>query len=189
VTESEDMARRRLHQLVDTELPVGGSATADRVVARYRRRRRARAARLGVAAAVILAASVPVALAATRSEPTAQTRGVAVRSIASHSASPTIMANPARPELGVAYRFDLYSHCGIRWARFGGREWTALHPGADPARLPDSTGTTRYTGYVAGTMRLVGPDLLRFTLTDPYAAGRGQSFDFVPARDPLPLCE
>ena len=89
----------------------------------------------------------------------------------------------------MAYPFDLYTHCGIRWARFAGREWTALHPAGDPPRLPDSTGITRYTGYVAGAMRLVGPDLLRFTLTDPYVAGEGRSFDFMPARGPLPLCD
>ena len=32
--------------------------------------------------------------------------------------------------------------------------------------------------------------VLRFTVTDPYAEGRGQTFDFVPMTDtdPRPLC-
>jgi hypothetical protein len=55
-------------------------------------------------------------------------------------------------------------------------------------RLPNSAGITTYSGYVAGTMTLIQPDLLRFTLTDPHVAGAGSFFDFVPARHAVPPC-
>jgi hypothetical protein len=207
VTASEDWARRRLHQLGDRDLPVGGQATADQVIARHRRLRRARAAWLGVAAALVLAVSIPVALAAVSSAPVnaggavpASGNSSADAPVPTASQSPNASADPGpiatrsgppQAELGVAYPFDLYTHCGIRGARFAGREWTAIRPAADPQRLPDSTGITRYTGYIAGTMTLVRPDLLRFTLTDPYVSGAGQSFDFVPvvpAAGPAHVC-
>jgi hypothetical protein len=88
----------------------------------------------------------------------------------------------------VTYPVDLYTHCGIGTARFAGRDWVAVRPAPDPQRLPNSAGITQYTGYVAGTMVLVRPDLLRFILTDPHAAGAGEAFDFVPAPGPGPPC-
>ena len=144
--------------------------------------RRWRAVWLGIAVATLLAVSIPVALGATGAAP-----------VTTGPAPPegprfTPRSAPAQAEIGVTYAFDLYTHCGIRTASFAGRDWTALRPAADPQRLPDSAGITVYTGYVAGTMMLVRADLLRFTITDPYAAGTGQTFDFVPAPGPPPLC-
>jgi hypothetical protein len=206
MTESEDWARRQLHHLGDVDLPVGGNATVDRVIARHRRQRRVRAAWLGTAAAIIAAVSIPVALAATRSAPANPSGGIAATGIAARTTSPAApstsgharssgdpgdpaRSGPAQAVIGVAYPFDLYTHCGIRWARFVGREWTPVHPAPDPLRLPNSAGITTYSGYVAGTMTLIRPDLLRFTLTDPHAAGSGTSFDFVPARQVVPPCD
>ncbi|MDX3230823.1 hypothetical protein [Streptomyces sp. ME19-01-6] len=30
---------------------------------------------------------------------------------------------PKHPKVQVAYPYDLYSHCGIEWADFGGKTW------------------------------------------------------------------
>jgi hypothetical protein len=205
VTDSEDVVRRRLHRIGEGVLPIGGSATVDRVIDRYHRQRRARMVWLGITVATLLALSVPVALGATGAAP--KTTGGAIAAdrsaaasggatVPSTTAGPTAPAGPgftprsgpAQAEIGVTYPFDLYTHCGIRTARFAGRDWAAVHPAADPQRLPNSAGIAAYTGYVAGTMILVRPDLLRFTITDRYAAGTGQAFDFAPASGPAPLC-
>jgi hypothetical protein len=68
---------------------------------------------------------------------------------------------PARPAFGVTYRFDLFIHCGIRYAKFGGRWWHA-----DPEQ-PEPRTTYGGGLYVAGTMALVAPDEARFTSKEP----------------------
>jgi hypothetical protein len=102
---------------------------------------------------------------------------------------PSERTGPLDPAVGVAYPFDLYTHCGIRAVIFGGRDWLASPVADAPTPLPDANGNTSYTGYVAGTMTLLPQDRLRFTITDPLSSGNGQSFYFVPATQPLPLCD
>jgi hypothetical protein len=66
------------------------------------------------------------------------------------------------PAIGRAYPFRLFIHCGVPIVDFGGRTWQPVapvpkYPGPRPVN-----GTATYTGYVAGTMRLVNARTLRF---------------------------
>lgn len=72
------------------------------------------------------------------------------------------------PQLGVAYEYHLYVHCGIRNARFGGRWWQSTVLTNSQESL-DEDGT----GYVTGSMTLLEPRLARFEWD-------GQRADFVP---------
>lgn len=56
------------------------------------------------------------------------------------------------PEIGVAYPVELYSR-GIRFVTFRRRRWEALQPRLGPYA-------------VTGTMELLAPDRLRFTITE-----------------------
>ncbi len=107
------------------------------------------------------------------------------------AASSTPRTGPVEPKVGVPYPFDLYTHCGIRSAQFGGRQWQAAAPRPEPARRPGADGTTQYTGYTAGTMTLLADGTLRFVITDPLAVGDGTSVVFMPlpaATKPPPPC-
>lgn len=65
---------------------------------------------------------------------------------------------PATPAVGVAYPYDLYTHCGVRYAYFDGHWWAADSPSpADP-----SQGGNPYTGYVTGSMTLTSKATARF---------------------------
>jgi hypothetical protein len=65
---------------------------------------------------------------------------------------------PASPSVGVAYPYDLMTHCGVRYAYFGGRWWEADSPSqVDPAK-----GSNPYTGYVPGTLTLTSQATARF---------------------------
>lgn len=70
----------------------------------------------------------------------------------------------------MAYEYHLSVHCGIRAARFGGRDWAAVAPvdelSATSVRPPDPN-------HLLGSMTLVAPDLARF-------ARDGDSADFTP---------
>lgn len=67
---------------------------------------------------------------------------------------------PATPSAGVAYPYDLMTHCGVRYAYFDGRWWEADSP--SPQDL--AKGSNPYTGYVAGTMTLTSQTTVRFDL-------------------------
>jgi hypothetical protein len=98
---------------------------------------------------------------------------------------------PGSVELGVAYPFDLYTHCGIEHASFAGREWTAARPLPEFKRLPNADGLVEYTGYTKGTMTVVDESTLWFLVTDPYSSGEGQSIEFTPlppTAQPPPPC-
>jgi hypothetical protein len=62
--------------------------------------------------------------------------------------------------IGVAYPFDLYTHCGVRSARFDGRDWNADPPLLDEygANPPPGWGNP----FDRGTMTLIGPNLAEF---------------------------
>jgi hypothetical protein len=96
---------------------------------------------------------------------------------------------PADPQLGVAYPYDLYTHCGIRYAQFGGRWWEVSPPRAEPAARAGADGVTRYTGYTAGTMTLVGTDVARFVVDVRHAAPDDPVVTFFPASGQPPPCE
>jgi hypothetical protein len=207
----ERATRATLQAIAEDAGSPAGPITAERAVDRYRRDRRRRAGLLAAGAATaLIAVGLPSALATWTAPAERGDSAVAVDAPTEPSPTPTSAqptpqpesavgapvpgqweTGPADPEVGVAYPFDLHTHCGIRWTSFGGREWRAVEPAPEPADGPDDDGTVSYDGYTIGTMTLLDEDLLRFTVTDPFAEGRGQTFDFVPMTDTdsRPLCE
>jgi hypothetical protein len=87
----------------------------------------------------------------------------------------------ARPDLGVAYEYHLYVHCGTRAANFGDRWWVAVS--TSPASPSGGDGGSRQLdpNYRRGSMTLVAPDRARF-------AWDGGTADFVPVTTPPPPC-
>jgi len=86
----------------------------------------------------------------------------------------------------MSYPFDLYTHCGIEFTMFGGREWRAVTPQPEPDRIPGPDGIVTYTGYTAGRMLLVNEGLLRFTITDSEAVNNGETVEFEPLSETAP---
>ncbi len=78
------------------------------------------------------------------------------------------------PQIGVAYEYHLYLHCGLRQATFGGRGWVVRR--SDGARP-----VMDQSQYATGAMTLVSPELARFEWP-------GGGADFVPADAPLQPC-
>jgi hypothetical protein len=72
-------------------------------------------------------------------------------------------SGPPHPEIGVAYPFDLYVHCGGRYATFGGSEWETSQPPGDLGAAPAGDGTVTYTGYLAGWMTRADAQTAYFT--------------------------
>ncbi|MFF3413397.1 hypothetical protein ACFYW9_01695 [Streptomyces sp. NPDC002698] len=89
---------------------------------------------------------------------------------------------PAKPVRHKPYPYDLYTHCGIKWARFGGRWWVldTVFPGVEQVRGKRSSP---YAQTLAGYMTLIGPDTANFD-----AAGM-PTLQFVPARKNPPGCD
>jgi hypothetical protein len=69
-------------------------------------------------------------------------------------------------EEGVAYRFNLLTHCGIEWAYFDGHYWVPK---------PKVDNPSDWEGVEAGTMILGGDGLAVFEAT------KGGTARFVPA--------
>ncbi|MGW7262179.1 hypothetical protein [Streptomyces sp. NPDC054842] len=89
---------------------------------------------------------------------------------------------PAHPKKHKAYPYDLYTHCGIKWAEFGGHWWVldSVLPG--PERVK---GEPRWqeSETLAGYMTLTGPDTAHFD-----AAGT-PTLLFVPSKVDPPGCK
>jgi hypothetical protein len=64
------------------------------------------------------------------------------------------------PEIGVPYPVELYSRGRIRFVTFRRRRWETATPQPDPPRRLGPQAVT-------GTMELLAPDRLRFTITGP----------------------
>jgi hypothetical protein len=211
VNDLEQTVRNTLHAIADDAGPPAGPSTAERAIDRYRRDRRRRAGLWATAAAtVVIAAGIPTALGAlgaltgptgqnesavaveapTDPQPTTEPSAPEPQPAVSAPVGGEVETGPPDPEIGVAYPFALYTHCGVRQTSFGGREWRAVELAPEPADLPDEDGIASYDGYTRGTMTLLAEDLLRFTVTDRYAEGRGLTFDFVPLpeTEPGPPC-
>ncbi|WP_194918715.1 hypothetical protein [Catenulispora rubra] len=91
---------------------------------------------------------------------------------------------PATPVIGVAYPFDLFTHCGVHVAHFGGRDWITDAVQPEPKPKPDPrTGVTTYTGSTPGYMTLVSAGTARFD--DPGVV----TAVFHPAAGKLPMCD
>ncbi|WP_151484964.1 hypothetical protein [Streptomyces albicerus] len=88
---------------------------------------------------------------------------------------------PAEPKLHKPYPYDIHTHCGVKWVKFGGRWWVldAVFPGVEQVEgEPPSQDSQRLAGY----MTLIGPDTANFD-----AAGM-PTMQFVPAEDEPPGC-
>jgi hypothetical protein len=89
---------------------------------------------------------------------------------------------PAEPKQQTPYPYDMYTHCGIKWVKFGGRWWIldSVYPGAEQVKgEPSSQAGQTIPGY----MTLIGPDTANFD-----AAGM-PTLQFVPTEDEPPGCE
>jgi hypothetical protein len=94
----------------------------------------------------------------------------------------TWQEGPAKPAQHKPYPYDIYTHCGIKWAKFGGRWWVldTVFPGVQQVKgTPPPPHTQRLSGY----MTLIGPDTADFD-----AAGM-PTLQFVPAEHTPPGCE
>ncbi|MCX4988482.1 MULTISPECIES: hypothetical protein [unclassified Streptomyces] len=89
---------------------------------------------------------------------------------------------PTKPVQHKPYPYDIYTHCGIKWVKFGGRWWTldTVFPGVEQVK---GERAPRYTQTLAGYMTLIGPDTANFD-----AAGM-PTLQFVPAKKNPPGCD
>jgi hypothetical protein len=83
------------------------------------------------------------------------------------------------------YPFDLYTHCGVEFATFGGRTWQVVEPVPDPDGTPFARGAV---DHLSGTVVLTEADLLRFTVADDSAFIPGEVVTFRPTTESPPLC-
>lgn len=170
-TLEEEQLRRGLRAIT----PTASMKTRAIAVARIHRNRRLVALAAGAVLAVGATATVAARQVPGQQGDLANPAGTAT-STGTPIGSPPQTPNPARtgpehPVVGVAYPYDLYVHCGIRHAKFGGRWWHAV-----PER-PGQLGP-----YTPGTMTLVSADHARFDAADPRV-----TVDFQPATDvPIP---
>jgi hypothetical protein len=120
--------------------------------------------------AVVIAAAVSGCTSTSPAPPAAPRVAVSVAPPVAASVAPT-GGSADHPVIGVAYPFEMFTHCGIRWADFGGRSWLAVHP----------TSAQFQPNETAGTMTLVSADAARFD----YAGG---AVEFTPATPRAPSC-
>jgi hypothetical protein len=95
---------------------------------------------------------------------------------------------PKVAEVGRTYPYDLYTHCGIAYARFGGAVWLAERPRPEPPLKPDAKGWLTYSGYTAGTMTLVDAAAARFVADTRYIEADDFVVDFRATEEPMPTC-
>ncbi len=98
------------------------------------------------------------------------------------SSLPSVEAQTAEP-------FRLLTHCGISTTEYAGRWWAAVSPPPVPQFRPDATGTVTRDYYTDGTMTMVNDNLLEFVVTDPRVEEIGLTVEFVPAPNPMSMCE
>jgi len=174
MTEEDDL-RNGLRMLTAEPPPSGELATVAIGRARAHRARRR---------IVVIAAALVVAAGGSTAIVVAQGGGPAAVPVAQHpggSAMPSLPAGtgPDKPAIGAAYPYQLYVHCGVKYARFGGRWWVATAEQSQPPAPPGRDGN-----YVSGTMTLVAADRARFQSTNPPVTA-----DFRPAGSAPALCD
>ncbi|PAZ11575.1 hypothetical protein CLM62_34900 [Streptomyces sp. SA15] len=88
---------------------------------------------------------------------------------------------PAEPKQHQPYPYDIYTHCGIKWVKFGGRWWVldSVFPGVEQVK---GEPPSRYSQKLAGYMTLIGPDAANFD-----AVGM-PTMQFVPTEEEPPGC-
>ena len=71
-------------------------------------------------------------------------------------------------KIGIAYRYALYTHCGIRYAWFDGRLWRAAPPLSKRGwREPSQVGTMRLRSRTRADFRASPRRLARFRPAPP----------------------
>jgi hypothetical protein len=171
----EDDIRRGLRTLADNPPPVGPLAAA--AVRQARAARSRRRAALVATALVVVAGSATMA-AAWRGGGQPSTLATPSTS-AAVTVAPPATTDPATPTVGTAYPYQLFVHCGVRYALFGGRWWEAM-----PQQSPPPAPPGRDSNYVTGTMTLIRADRAHFRSTE-----RPLEVDFRPAAAEPPLCQ
>ncbi|MEV6868051.1 hypothetical protein AB0M44_44610 [Streptosporangium subroseum] len=68
---------------------------------------------------------------------------------------------PRNPKLKAAYAYDLHSHCGIRYAKFGGRWWSISAIRTDTRSRVEGLGKAGFN-YTAGYMTLFSKNMAVF---------------------------
>lgn len=68
---------------------------------------------------------------------------------------------PRNPKVKVAYPYDLHSHCGIRYAKFGGRWWSITAIRTDTRSRVEGQGKAGFN-YTAGYMTLFSKNMAVF---------------------------
>ncbi len=172
----EDDIRRGLRTLVGNPPPVGPLAAA---ATRRARAARSRQRAVLVATALVVVAGTATVAATWRGGDQASRLGTTSTSAAVTESPPPAMSDPATPTIGTAYPYQLFVHCGVRYALFGGRWWEATPPQSPPPGPPGRDGN-----YVTGTMTLTRADRVHFRSTDPPL-----EVDFRPAPAQPPLCQ
>jgi len=171
----EDDIRRGLRTLAADPPPVGQLAAAA-----VRRARTARTWQRGVlvTAALVVVAGGVATVGAWRGGDQDTPLGVTPPSAVA-TVTQLATGDPATPDIGTAYPYQLFVHCGIRYARFADRWWETTPQQWVP---PGPPGGDR--NYVPGTMTLIRADRAQFRSTGPPL-----QVDFwLMAGDP-PLCQ
>ena len=92
------------------------------------------------------------------------------------------------PVIGVAYPFELPTHCGIRFAEFGGRTWLADGDPAVPDPRPAADGTVTNDGVTRGTMTEISSSEVVFAVDQTNYVGSTKTVTFRPTTTQPPLC-
>ena len=149
-----------------------------------------RAAALGVVALAMFAAGCArPGAAATPPADAAVTADLPARALVEPVDPLNPRTGPAAAEVGRTYPFDLYTHCGIEYAPFGGKTWKAITPRPEPRPKAGENGITVYNGYTAGTMTLVDTFTARFVVDLRYADVSEPVVDFEVSERPAPACK
>jgi hypothetical protein len=99
------------------------------------------------------------------------------------AAASTVSSTQQNPQVGKAYPFNLFIHCGVPLVNFGGRWWAPAPPVPNYPGPRPVNGISTYTGYVTGTMTLVTTNNLRFT-ADSRAVAAPFRVNFKPTKAP-----
>ncbi|MFF7946172.1 hypothetical protein [Streptomyces griseorubiginosus] len=88
---------------------------------------------------------------------------------------------PPKPKLHKPYPYDIYTHCGVKWVRFGGRWWVldTVFPGTGQVKGEPPTQDRQ---LLAGYMTLIDANTADFD-----AAGM-PTMQFVPTGKTPPGC-
>lgn len=173
----EELLRRGLHELAESESSPGGPPPVDALVARGRRTRHLRRAAAVCCATVLVAGGVGLGLwptddgkapsdyASSRKQttltPVPAPSGSGDRNSLAATLRP-LATGPATPESLVRYRYDLSAVCDLKYAVFGGRTWKLSEEGYQIA-----VSWVSKDAAMGGYMALTGKDTAVFDTDAP----------------------